>query len=98
PRNLPVEVRMRAFQFESLTLPPQAETMRHKVRAFLDEERAQARFAAPRTSWSTFDPGFSRRAAAAGFIGMTWPKQYGGGEHSNPQPFVGAGEMAGGGG
>ena len=31
---------MRAFQFESLTLPPKAEMMRRKVRAFLDDERA----------------------------------------------------------
>ena len=66
---------MRAFQFESLTLPPEAEMMRRKVRAFLDDERAQARYAAHRTSWSTFDPDFSRRAAAAGFIGITWPRQ-----------------------
>jgi len=29
---------MRAFRFESLTLPPKAEMMRHKVRAFLDED------------------------------------------------------------
>ena len=69
---------MRAFRFESLTLPPKAEMMRKKVRAFLDDERAHGRYAAHRTSWSTFDPEFSRRAATAGFIGMTWPKKYGG--------------------
>jgi alkylation response protein AidB-like acyl-CoA dehydrogenase len=84
---------MRAFRFESLTLPPEAEAMRRKVRAFLDDERANKRYASHRTSWSTFDPEFSKRAAAAGFIGMTWPKQYGGGEHSNLERFVVTEEM-----
>ncbi len=84
---------MRAFRFESLTLPPEADAMRRKVRAFLDGERKDGRYAAHRTSWSTFDPEFSRRAAAAGFIGMTWPRKYGGGEHSNLERFVVTEEM-----
>ena len=84
---------MHAFQFEALTLPPEAETMRRKVRRFLDDERALGRYASHRTSWSTFDLEFSRRAGAAGFIGMTWPKQYGGGEHSNLERFVVTEEM-----
>ncbi|QQO12606.1 acyl-CoA dehydrogenase family protein [Bradyrhizobium diazoefficiens] len=84
---------MHAFRFESLTLPPEAEEMRRKVRAFLQEERDTGRYAAHRTSWSTFDPEFSKRAAKAGFIGMTWPKQYGGGEYSNLQRFVVTEEM-----
>ena len=58
---------MRAFRLrKSLTLPPEAEAMRRKVRAFLDDERANKRYAAHRTSWSTFDPEFSRRAGSAG--------------------------------
>jgi alkylation response protein AidB-like acyl-CoA dehydrogenase len=84
---------MRAFRFESLTLPPEADKMRRKVRAFLKEERDNGRYAAHRTSWSTFDPEFSKRAAKAGFIGMTWPKRYGGGEYSNLQRFVVTEEM-----
>ncbi|WP_339031548.1 acyl-CoA dehydrogenase family protein [Bradyrhizobium symbiodeficiens] len=84
---------MRAFRFESLTLPPEADAMRRKVRAFLKEERDGGRYAAHRTSWSTFDPEFSKRAAKAGFIGMTWPKRYGGGEYSNLQRFVVTEEM-----
>ncbi|PSO16958.1 acyl-CoA dehydrogenase family protein [Bradyrhizobium sp. MOS003] len=84
---------MRAFRFESLTLPPEADEMRRKVRAFLKEERDKGRYAAHRTSWSTFDPEFSKRAAKAGFIGMIWPKRYGGGEYSNLQRFVMTEEM-----
>jgi len=84
---------MQAFRFDALSLPPEAQVMREKVRAFLQEERAHKRFAAHRSSWSTFDPEFSRRAAAAGFVGMTWPKTYGGGEHSNLERFVVTEEM-----
>ncbi|MCK1682876.1 acyl-CoA dehydrogenase family protein [Bradyrhizobium sp. 147] len=84
---------MRALRFESLTLPPEADEMRRKVRAFLQEERDKGRYAAHRTSWSTFDPEFSKRAAKAGFIGMTWPTRYGGGEYSNLQRFVVTEEM-----
>jgi alkylation response protein AidB-like acyl-CoA dehydrogenase len=84
---------MRAFRFESLTLPPEADEMRRKVRGFLKKERDNGRYAAHRSSWSTFDPEFSKRAAKAGFIGMTWPKGYGGGEYSNLQRFVVTEEM-----
>jgi alkylation response protein AidB-like acyl-CoA dehydrogenase len=84
---------MQAFRFEALSLPPEAQAMRKKVRAFLQGERSHNRFAAHRSSWSTFDAEFSRRAAAAGFVGMTWPKQYGGGEYSNLERFVVTEEM-----
>jgi alkylation response protein AidB-like acyl-CoA dehydrogenase len=79
---------MRAFRFEALKLPPEAEAMRSRVRDFLREEQEQGRYTAHRTSWTSFDPEFSRRAGAAGFIGMTWPKKYGGHERSNLERFV----------
>jgi alkylation response protein AidB-like acyl-CoA dehydrogenase len=84
---------MRAFRFEALKLPPEAAAMRQRVRAFLRDERANRHYAAHRTSWTSFDPEFSRRAGAAGFIGMTWPKQYGGHERSNLERFVVTEEM-----
>lgn len=84
---------MKAFRFEAPSLPPGARAMRERVRAFLEDERAHRRFAAHRSSWSTFDPEFSRRAASAGFVGMTWPKEYGGGEYSNLERFVVTEEM-----
>jgi alkylation response protein AidB-like acyl-CoA dehydrogenase len=84
---------MRAFRFETLSLPPEAEETRRRARDFLRQELAEGRFAAHRTSWMSFDPAFSRRAAAAGFIGMTWPKRYGGQERSNLERFVVTEEM-----
>ena len=84
---------MRAFRFDALKLSPAAEAMRVRVRAFLDQERAEGGFRPHRCSWSTFDPAFSRRVGAAGLIGITWPKQYGGHERSNLERFVVAEEM-----
>jgi alkylation response protein AidB-like acyl-CoA dehydrogenase len=69
---------MDAFDFESVTLPPEAEAARAAIRGHLAEELAADRFAPHRCSWSSFDAGFSRRLGAAGFIGMTLPQVYGG--------------------
>jgi alkylation response protein AidB-like acyl-CoA dehydrogenase len=69
---------MQAFQFDAPRLPPEAIAVRRRVRTFLSAERAAGRYAAHRSSWSTFDAEFSRRAGAAGFIGVTWPEEYGG--------------------
>ncbi len=88
---------MRAFRFEALRLPPAAEEMRRRMREFLAEERAQNRFQPHRNSWNSFDAGFSQRAGAAGFIGITWPKEYGGQALSNLERFVVTEEMLAGG-
>lgn len=84
---------MQQFHFDTLELPPEAETMRSRVRQFLAEERAAGTFQPHRTSWATWDVAFSRRAGAAGFIGMTWPKRYGGHERSEMERFVVIEEM-----
>ena len=70
--------RMQAFQFDPVALPPEAEAARVRVRAFLAREREAGTLGAYRTSWNSFDPAFSRRAGEAGFIGVTWPRDYGG--------------------
>lgn len=84
---------MRSFRFDALAMTPAADAVREQVRAFLKDERENGRYSPYRCSWSTFDPAFSRRAGAAGFIGMTWPKQYGGQERTDLERFVVAEEM-----
>jgi len=69
---------MQAFQFHAPQLPPEALATRRQVREFLAAERRAGRYVPRRCSWSTYDAQFSRRAGAAGFIGVTWPKEYGG--------------------
>jgi alkylation response protein AidB-like acyl-CoA dehydrogenase len=69
---------MRSFQFDAPALPPEAAVARRRVREFLASERDGGRYVPHRSSWSTFDAEFTGRAGAAGFIGVTWPRQYGG--------------------
>jgi hypothetical protein len=84
---------MSMFRFDDLTMPPEAEATRRRVREFLEDERRCGRFESHISTWSTFDPGFSRRAAAAGFVGMTFPKRYGGAGRTNLERYVVAEEM-----
>lgn len=84
---------MRGFQFHGVDLPPEAEEARRHARAFLAEEREAGRYAPRRSSWTSFDPEFSARAGAAGLIGVTWPKEFGGRELSSLSRFVITEEM-----
>jgi alkylation response protein AidB-like acyl-CoA dehydrogenase len=71
---------MMATQLRFSRLPESAEALRHEVRSFLETELRD--FAAVRRadSWMGFDADFSRRLGARGWIGITLPKKYGGGE------------------
>jgi len=81
------------FSFAHCTLPPQAEALRREVRAFLAETLADRGPAARAQSWDGFDPAFSRSIGVRGWIGMTWPKRYGGGERSALERYVVIEEM-----
>jgi len=62
---------------------PEQARLRAEVRAFAAAEPAVAARPFAEDGWiAGFDPEFSRRLAARGWIGMTWPKQYGGREQS----------------
>ena len=78
-----------AIQFDPIRLPPEAEELRIEVRAFLAEEIANGGFD-PRATILTsgFDRAFSKRVGAKGWIGMTWPKKYGGQERSFLERYV----------
>lgn len=78
-----------AIQFDAIRLPAETEELRAEVRAFLAEEIAAGRFdpvAAPLSDG--YDPAFSRRVGERGWIGMTWPKKYGGHERSFLERYV----------
>jgi acyl-CoA dehydrogenase len=77
------------LSFDPIRLPPECETLRAEMRTFLAEE----------IDADTFDPdhpghgdsynrAFSRRVGAKGWIGMTWPKRYGGHERSQLERYV----------
>ena len=78
--------------FAALELPAPALKVREEVRAFLRAEVAAGSFT-PHLGHSEFDAEFTRRVAARGWIGMTWPKRYGGQERSYLERFVVTEEM-----
>jgi len=81
------------FRFALRDLPPEAESLRAEVRHFLAEQLGGARPVKRAKSWGGFDREFSRRVGARGWIGMTWPKQYGGHERSYLERYVVLEEM-----
>lgn len=88
---------MHEFRFEPVKLPAAAEKLRREVREFLAAEQASGAFTPMRNSWNSFDPAFSRKCGARGYIGMRWPKQYGGQERSALERYVVTEEMLAGG-
>ena len=58
------------------------------MRAFLREWMGQTAPAKRARSWSGFNPEFSKALGARGWIGMTWPKKYGGHERSYAERYV----------
>ena len=65
------------------------ELFREEVRAFLQEELQKGTFQTKCDSWlSGSDPAFSKLIAEQGWIGMTWPKEYGGAERSSIDRYI----------
>lgn len=75
------------LDYAELELPAATHALRAEVRAFLREERDAGRIV-PRLGHAEFDAGFTLRVAARGWIGMTWPRRYGGQERSALERFV----------
>jgi acyl-CoA dehydrogenase len=65
-----------------------AEALRGEVRAFLAVELRDLSSEERGRSWHNFDRPFSRKVGARGWIGMTWPKRYGGHERSALERYV----------
>lgn len=75
------------LQFDRASLPESTETLRLEVRDFLRSNGAH--LARPNSDFTTgHDPEFSRKLGRQGWIGMTWPKRYGGGERSFFERYV----------
>ena len=84
---------MAGFAFAPPPHNPAAETLRAEVRAFLAEEMASRSPRQRAESWTGHDLAFSRKVGARGWIGMTWPKRYGGHERSALERYVVLEEM-----
>ncbi len=75
--------------FDPIRLPPECQALRAEVRAFLAKEIEAGTFSPdPGGIDGTYSEEFSRKVGARGWIGMTWPKKYGGRERSFLERFV----------
>jgi len=77
-----------SLHLELPKLTPEAEALRQEVRAFVAAERADGQLPPPHRVGLGFDKEFTRRIAQKGWIGLTWPKQYGGQERSALERYV----------
>jgi hypothetical protein len=84
---------MTMFTYPLAELPDSARKLRQEVRAFLAEEIAAGTFV-PRSDFGARDDAaFSRKMGQRGWLGMTWPKKYGGHERSMLERYVVTEEM-----
>jgi len=88
---------MHDFAFPAVALPESAQLLRQQVRDFLQREMDAGTFTPRQNSWSDGDAEFSRKCGQAGYIGMVWPKSYGGHERTALERYVMTEEMLAGG-
>lgn len=79
---------MSALHFSLCTLPPETLALREEVRSFLTQAARGWTAEQLAQSWTRYDRAFSLELAARGWIGMTWPKAYGGHERSALERYV----------
>lgn len=68
--------------FQTVEVSPQLQNLRREVRAFIAAE------APPGTHYTHSSRAFSRQVGQRGWIGMTWPARWGGGERVDLERFV----------
>src|SRR5665213_656479 len=79
---------MEALTYAPPSPSPEAEVLRREVREFLASELVDRTPLERAESWTGFDPAFSRKMGERGWIGMTWPRRYGGHERSALERYV----------
>jgi alkylation response protein AidB-like acyl-CoA dehydrogenase len=82
-----------AFTFPPPPPYPEAEALRGEVREFLATALTGRKPVERAESWTGMDAAFSRAMGERGWIGMTWPKQYGGHERTALERYVVLEEM-----
>ena len=69
-------------------IPPADEALRPAIREFLAREMPPLDTGQRSRSWMGYDAAFSRKLGQAGFLGLTMPRRYGGGERGYFARFV----------
>lgn len=77
------------FHVPTVQFTQEQEQFRLDVRTFLQDELAKGTFTPKCDSWlSGDDPEFSKLIGQKGWIGLTWPKKYGGQERSTIDRYI----------
>jgi Acyl-CoA dehydrogenase, N-terminal domain/Acyl-CoA dehydrogenase, middle domain/Acyl-CoA dehydrogenase, C-terminal domain len=84
---------MQQFEFPMPATEPAEAALRREVRAFLAEKLTHRTPRERAQSWNGYDAAFSRELGRRGWIGMSWPKHYGGHERSALERYVVMEEM-----
>jgi len=79
---------MQNFSFVPAEMPAGTAALREEVRTFLRGQLTTLSAVQRAHSWMGFDADFSRKLGARGWIGMAWPKRYGGHERSALERYV----------
>lgn len=89
PLNCVVIMDSIRFNFPAPVIDESVDRLRKDVRSFLQEESRNGSFRPGTDCWCAgIDPEFSRKLGQHGWIGVTWPKQYGGRELSALHRYV----------
>jgi len=79
---------MQSLHISPGELPPACEELRAEVREFIAKNLSDYPAARRAQNWTGRDREFSRKLGERGWIGMTWPKRFGGGERSPLERYV----------
>lgn len=86
---------MQDMTIQPCSLDVRCETLRLEVRVWLEDRMAGTPADKRAHGYMKVDPEFSQALGARGWIGMTWPRQYGGGERSMLERYVVLEELLG---
>ena len=76
------------FRFEPAQMPDNEAELRAGVRAFLAAMRAKGVYRLGPAGWAEVNKAFCLELGKAGYLGMTWPKKYGGHERSALERYI----------
>ena len=79
---------MQIFSLREFAPPGNVTALREEIRALVAAHEHRWTPEQRANCWFSFDAEFSRALGAAGFLGMTWPKEYGGHERHPLERYV----------
>jgi alkylation response protein AidB-like acyl-CoA dehydrogenase len=81
------------FSFPALEVTDDLSRLRADVRAFAQDQRKSLPYSPVSSGWMVFNRDFSRSCGAKGYIGIAWPKAYGGAGKTQIERYVVAEEL-----